>query len=1024
MFSWLLGSGQAIPYDIGPEVEGYNGRTIWKLFTGKDKKDGAPVSIFACRLTSERSDEEKAAARNALKRFKTIKHPYVLRYIDGLEAEDAKGGNTVYVVTEPVTPLELVLQDGAPPEAATAWGLRAIASALAFLHNGGLMHANVQLATIFCNQAGDWKLGGFELTVDPRAVGAEAWAGPRALLPRKLQPPELQRGQTQILEQAHVGVVDAWLLGIAIFEVFNGRLERPEQLKSTARIPAALTPDYVRLLAGTVPTRLGADALLRNAFFQSDYCALQTFLENLNVQDAAEKERFFARLTDQVPSLPPLAAKYKVLPMLVQNLEYGGGSAKILTPMLRIAKGLSADEFHATVVPIISKLFANTDRAMRLPLLDHLPAIVASIPPRVLNEAIFPQLALGFGDASAQLREATVKSIVPLAPHLDMRALGHVLRAFATLQRDDEAAIRTNTTICLGKITQYLDEPSRQRVLIAAFCRALLDPFAPARRAGALSLAATQAFHSAADSARKVVPAIAPLTIDVDAEVRKSALQCMQVYVAKLETESRRMAAREAGIDEPEPKEGDALAKAASVAQESVQESMTWVSSMLGNLGLGGKAAAGGAGVPQQPQPAQPQMLQPTPTPASAQLAAVRVPTAAAAAAASALPAMAAQHVGVGGSGTPAGKGMQLGCGMAAQRPAGVAGCSPAASVSKAQATMGASAGVASAGAAAAGVGAGDGWDAGAGVGDGWGSGANDGLTDLLGDADFETAFEAAQPPPHPPPAPPPGGASATTLAVAGSSGLGEGCGSGRRGCGVGASSSSGSLGGGKPVKLGAKKESSATWGSDSDFFADLARTPPPKPAGVAPLLKPPTAPAQIAATAVVVPTLAPPALAPSPLPLAQSSHLLGSSAGGAVGGGLRQAGCCMQAPMQAAMQPHAQQGCMGAPTHCMQAAQTAMLFAQTQLQPSQQHLTPCSYGQLQAGAHGCAQNAMMMSMNGAGLAPPAQPFAQLAPAHAVHAQMSAPRIAAPPGVGTGAPPQQAAGLGAAKADGADWDAW
>lgn len=411
-------------------------------------------------------------------------------------------------------------------------------------------------------------------------------------------------------------------------------------------------------------------------------------------------------------------------------------------------------------------------------------------------------------------------------------------------------------------------------------------------------------------------------------------------------------------------------------------------------------------------------------------------------------------------------------CSRAPRSPAPLtrAGCSPAASVSKAQATMGASAGVASAGAAAAGVGAGDGWDAGAGVGDGWGSGANDGLTDLLGDADFETAFEAAQPPPHPPPAPPPGGASATTLAVAGSSGLGEGCGSGRRGCGVGASSSSGSLGGGKPVKLGAKKvrctrrvpasivphrpacathprgapsrarvarggahrtdrswklqESSATWGSDSDFFADLARTPPPKPAGVAPLLKPPTAPAQIAATAVVVPTLAPPALAPSPLPLAQSSHLLGSSAGGAVGGGLRQAGCCMQAPMQAAMQPHAQQGCMGAPTHCMQAAQTAMLFAQTQLQPSQQHLTPCSYGQLQAGAHGCAQNAMMMSMNGAGLAPPAQPFAQLAPAHAVHAQMSAPRIAAPPGVGTGAPPQQAAGLGAAKADGADWDAW
>ena len=40
MLSWLLGSGQSIPFDIGAEVEGYAGRTIWKLCAGKDKKVG------------------------------------------------------------------------------------------------------------------------------------------------------------------------------------------------------------------------------------------------------------------------------------------------------------------------------------------------------------------------------------------------------------------------------------------------------------------------------------------------------------------------------------------------------------------------------------------------------------------------------------------------------------------------------------------------------------------------------------------------------------------------------------------------------------------------------------------------------------------------------------------------------------------------------------------------------------------------------------------------------------------------
>lgn len=67
------------------------------------------------------------------------------------------------------------------------------------------------------------------------------------------------------------------------------------------------------------------------------------------MQEASAKESFFAGLTAQIGALPPAAAKYKVLPALVRNLEYGGGSARILTPMLAIAKLLTPDEFNATV---------------------------------------------------------------------------------------------------------------------------------------------------------------------------------------------------------------------------------------------------------------------------------------------------------------------------------------------------------------------------------------------------------------------------------------------------------------------------------------------------------------------------------------------------------------------------------------------------------------------------------------------------------------------------------------------------
>jgi len=51
------------------------------------------------------------------------------------------------------------------------------------------------------------------------------------------------------------------------------------------------------------------------------------------------------------------------------------------------------------------------------------------------------------------------------------------LVAVHLLQLDEEAAIRTNTTICLGKIAVHLDASERERVLIPAFTRSLKSSF-------------------------------------------------------------------------------------------------------------------------------------------------------------------------------------------------------------------------------------------------------------------------------------------------------------------------------------------------------------------------------------------------------------------------------------------------------------------------------------------------------------------------------------------------------------------
>ena len=97
-------------------------------------------------------------------------------------------------------------------------------------------------------------------------------------------------------------------------------------------------------------------------------------------------------------------------------------------------------------------------------------------------------LCSGFADTSPPLREATVKSMVVLAGRLNTNNLNvELMRHLARLQgHDDQPSIRTNTSICLGKIAAHLAPQSRQRILVSAFTRATKDPF-PAARMAAVS---------------------------------------------------------------------------------------------------------------------------------------------------------------------------------------------------------------------------------------------------------------------------------------------------------------------------------------------------------------------------------------------------------------------------------------------------------------------------------------------------------------------------------------------------------
>ena len=62
---------------------------------------------------------------------------------------------------------------------------------------------------------------------------------------------------------------------------------------------------------------------------------------------------------------------------------------------MKIGARLSDEEYNSKLMPVIVRLFANPDRAIRVCLLDHLPDMIEHLPQKIVNDKIFPQM-VGF----------------------------------------------------------------------------------------------------------------------------------------------------------------------------------------------------------------------------------------------------------------------------------------------------------------------------------------------------------------------------------------------------------------------------------------------------------------------------------------------------------------------------------------------------------------------------------------------------------------------------------------------------
>ncbi|XP_039490641.1 N-terminal kinase-like protein isoform X2 [Drosophila santomea] len=568
-------SSKDFPYDIGEPVGGFDQYSIWTLHKAKRKTTLEEVSVFVYDIRSG-SDTKCELAKAALKRLKTLRHPSILQYLDSLETD-----KMLYVATEAVDPLGTYFaklgSDNVQKGLYLAWGIFQITRALSFLNNdGNLRHNNVSAWSVFVNASGEWKLGSLEYV-----SAADGNPMPPAKIPVTLEVYDSpEKNDQSKLKAATKCSVDMWGLGCLVWEAFNGVLKQRSNLKDIEHIPKSLQSLYCELVGASPSNRPNpADIITRcrkpGGFFKNDLVDTLLFLEEIQIKDKAEKNRFFSGLTTHLDNFPDNVCRHKILPQLITAYEYGDAGSAVLAPMFKLGKLLDEVEYQKRIVPCVVKLFASTDRVTRSRLLQQLDLFIAHLQPQVVNDQIFPQVAHGFLDTNATIREQTVKSIIHLAPKLNYNNLNvEVLRHFARLQaRDDQGGIRTNTTVCLGKIAPHLHPQVRQRVLVSAFVRAMRDPFPPARVAGVLALAATQQYFLLSEVANRVLPSLCSLTVDPEKTVRDPAFKTIRGFLGKLEKVSEDPSLREtmeADVHTATPSIGNAAATWAGWAVTAV----------------------------------------------------------------------------------------------------------------------------------------------------------------------------------------------------------------------------------------------------------------------------------------------------------------------------------------------------------------------------------------------------------------------------------------------------------------------
>lgn len=543
-------TGISIPYTFGSviqpsHIDSASSSSLWTIHHGTSDKDSRPVTIFEFDVKHPANSRYFSLVQNAIKKHRALALlPGVLSIVEVIETD-----KTIYLITEHAIPLSQLLSNY--PKRMKLLGIYQLSVALKYINiEGSCIHGNPRLENIYVTDSYEWKLSGFEFTINYKDNSSDylsLYSFYTSLTSARgmIVPPEFENSGSEIFQGVGKGVkgikFDSYIYGLTLYQILTGKAA-----SVSADVSRAVNLEGLpisKLAAPSIGLRVTSEQFLNNgdiSYFANDEINAYAQFGKISLLNSTQKlEVYKALITGNVPSgflevkvLPDIMNTFNTIKSNDNNIQ------TTLIYLLFLAYSNLAEDskaFDQFFKPVYFSSFTIADRAVRTIILKILPKVIDKISKYEVQDKIYPNLVTGFADIDITVRTETLLSISYIMDKITDRQLNNdLLRYLAKLQADSNPQLRANTVICLTHISSKMQSSTRTGVLITAFGKALRDPDHVTRLCAVKGFEISIDFFPPEICCSKVLSALSPALLDDSSIIRQHAENAFELYMKKI----------------------------------------------------------------------------------------------------------------------------------------------------------------------------------------------------------------------------------------------------------------------------------------------------------------------------------------------------------------------------------------------------------------------------------------------------------------------------------------------------------